>query len=400
MNDTTPRIQRRAKWTTFCYLATWGYMLYGLGNATPYLRDDLRLSAFEAGLHASAVALGILVAGVTADIIGRRVGPSRLLDLSVVYFAVAAVLIVLAPALPVSLCGAFVLGMGGGALTTQVNLQLSQFGQTQSRILLSQANAVSMIAAAAAPMAIGLTASVLHAWRLSMVVPIVWIAALTALRSRDGGASAAENAPKASLPRSYWIVWLLVVLGVAIEFSFVYWGSTVVILRTAISTADATMLASLFVVGMVFVRVVVGSGVASSRSPLTLLAVGLVAVIVGASLTWISPTPILSGLGLFLGGCGVSIQWPLGVTVAMHTAGAGQLQAAARATLGAGLAILIAPAMLGLAGDAFGVAAAWPIIIGMAVCSLGVVTVAHRVGAEPSENAGARTGVTEVSSVT
>jgi MFS family permease len=382
MNDTTPRILPRAKWTTFCYLATWGYLLYGLGNATPYLRDDLRLSAFEAGLHASALALGILVAGVTADIVGRRVGPSRLLDLSVVYFAVAAALIIVAPALPVSLCGAFLLGLGGGTLTTQVNLQLSGFGRAQGRILLSQANAVAVIAAAVAPIAISLAASVLHAWRLAMLAPIVWVAVLTALRQREGGTSTVEHAPKATLPRSYWIVWLLLVLGVAIEFSFVYWGSTVVILRTGISTADATMLASLFVMGMFAVRVVIGSGVASGRSPLTLLAVGLVAAIAGATLTWISATPILSGLGLFLGGCGVSVQWPVGVTVAMHTAGEGQLQAAARATLGSGLAILIAPAMLGLAGDAFGVAAAWPIIIGFAVCSLGVVAVAHRVGAE------------------
>ena len=382
MKDTTPRILPRAKWTTFCYLATWGYMLYGLGSATPYLRDDLRLSAFEAGLHASALALGILAAGVTADVIGRRIGPRRLLDLSVAYFAVAAVLIIAAPVLPVSLCGAFLLGLGGGTLTTQVNLQLSQFGRAQSRILLSQANAVSMIAAAAAPMAIGLAASLLHAWRLAMLVPIVWVVALTAFRPRETGASTEEQATKARLPRAYWIVWLLVVLGVAIEFSFVYWGSTIVILRTGISTADATMLASLFVVGMVAVRVVIGSGIGSGRSPLALLAVGLVGAIVGASLTWVSPTPILAGLGLFLGGCGVAIQWPLGVTLAMHTAGAGQLQASARATLGSGLAILIAPAMLGLAGDEFGVAAAWPLIIGIAVCSLCVAVVAHRVGAD------------------
>ncbi len=383
MNNTTPRIRPRAKWTTFCYLATWGYMLYGLGNATPYLRDDLRLSAFEAGLHASALALGVLVAGATADVVGRRIGPSRLLDLSVAYFAVAALLIIVAPALPISLFGAFLLGMGGGTLTTQVNLQLSQFGQSQGRILLSQANAVSMIGAAVAPIAIGLAASVLHAWRLAMLAPIVWVVALTALRPRKGGASTSERPPKASLPRSYWLAWWLLVLGVAIEFSFVYWGSTVVILRTGVSTADATMLASLFVVGMVTVRVLVGSGVGAGRSPLTLLAGGLVAAIAGAGLTWISAVPVLSGIGLFVGGCGVSVQWPVGVTIAMHTAGAGQLQASARATLGSGLAILIAPAMLGLAGDAFGVAVAWPIIIGIAVCDLAVVAAANRTGMEP-----------------
>jgi predicted MFS family arabinose efflux permease len=380
LNDTTPRMRPRAKWTAFSFLALWGYLLYGLGNATPYLRDDLRLTAFEAGLHASALALGVLVAGATADILGRRVGMSRLFDLSIAYFAVAVALIVLAPGLPVSLCGAFLLGLGGGTLGTQVNVELSRFGQAQSRILLSQANAFSMIVAAAAPLAIGLAASVLHAWHLAMLLPIVGGAALTVLRPRERVAAAAVHAPKVSLPRSYWIVWLLLVIGVSIEFSFVVWGSTIVMLRTGISTADATLVASLFVVGMFAGRTVVGSGVGSGRSSLALLAAGLVVVLVGAALTWISTTPILSGFGLLLGGCGVAGLWPIGVTVALHTAGVGQLQAAARATLGAGLAILIAPATLGLAGDAVGITAAWPIIMGMAACGLGVVALAHRIG--------------------
>ena len=163
MNDTTPRMRPRAKWTAFSFLALWSYLLYGLGNATPYLRDDLRLTSFEAGLHASALALGILVAGATADGLGRKVGLSRLFDLSVVYFVVAVGMIVLAPALAVSLAGAFLLGMGGGTLVTQVNVELSRFGQAQSRLLLSQGNAFSMVLAAAAPLEIGLAVVTLHA---------------------------------------------------------------------------------------------------------------------------------------------------------------------------------------------------------------------------------------------
>jgi predicted MFS family arabinose efflux permease len=378
MNDTIPQMRPQAKWVAFSYLAVWSYLLYGLGNATPYLRDDLRLSSFEAGLHASALAVGILVAGATADIIGRRAGHSRLFDLSAAYFTGAIAMIVLAPTLPVSLCGAFLLGLGGGTVSTHVNVQLSRFGQAQSRILLSQANAFSMITAAAAPVAIGLAVAFLQLWRVAMLLPIVAVFGLTALRPRAERDSADVHAPNTSLPRAYWIAWLLIVIGVAIEFSFVCWGSTIVMLRTGISNADATLLASLFVVGMFAIRTVVGSGVGADRSPFVLLAGGLVVVLAGASLTWISTTPVLSALGLFLGGCGVASLWPVGVTIALHTAGVNQLQAAARATFGAGLAILIAPAALGLAGDAVGVVAAWPLIMGVALCGLGVVAVAQR----------------------
>ena len=167
------------------------------------------------------------------------------------------------------------------------------------------------------------------------------------------------------------------------EFSFVVWGSSVTVLRTGVSTADGTLLASLFVVGMFAGRIFIGSGFGSGRSSLALLAAGFCVVLVGAGLTWVATTPALSGLGLFLGGCGVACLWPVGVSVAVHTAGVGQLQAAARATLGSGLAILVAPAALGLAADAVGVVAAWPIILGMAACGLGVVFLAGRV--EPGE---------------
>ena len=380
MNDSTARIGAGDRWTTFTYLAVWSYLLYGLGNATPYLRYDLHLTAFEAGLHASALAVGVLVAGATADILGRRAGRSRLFDLSAAYFGASVVLIVIAQTVVFTLCAAFLMGLGGGTVSTQANVQLSEFGHLRSRILISQANAFSMIAAAAAPIAIGLAASGLHAWRLAMVMPVVVLIALTVLRRREGGPSAAAHVSRGRLPRSYWVVWLVIVIGVAIEFSFVYWGSTIVALRTGVSTAEGTLLASLFVVGMFAGRTVVGGGVGSSRSSLALLATGLGVVVAGASLTWVSTVPVLSGLGLFMGGCGVASLWPIGITAALQAAGVARLEGAARATFGAGLAILFAPAALGIAGDAFGVVAAWPIIIGMATCGLAVAAVAHRVG--------------------
>ena len=104
-------------------------------------------------------------------------------------------------------------------------------------------------------MAIGLAASLGNAWRLAIIAPLIWMVALTALRPRDPGTAIEEQAPKARLPRAYWIAWLLLVLGVSMEFSFVYWGSTMVILRGPALTADRRrMLASLFVVGMLVVR--------------------------------------------------------------------------------------------------------------------------------------------------
>ncbi len=377
-----PPPRPRATGAVFSYLALWAYILYGLGSATPYLRDDLRLTAFEAGLHASALAIGTLLAGASADAVARRIGSGWLLDLAVAALAVGVVLIVVAPGLPVSLCGALLLGVGGGTLGTHVNVELGRTGEAESRKLLGQANAWAMVAAVAAPVAIGLAASGLHAWRLALLLPIVGLLAMTAFRPRRGGAPASAHPPRSSLPRAYWVAWFFLVIGVSIEFSFVFWGSTIVGKRTGISSADATLLASLFFVGMFVGRAAIGRGFGAGRAPRGLLAAGLGVVLVGASLVWISTVPVLSGIGLFLGGLGTAGMWPIGVTVALQSAPRARLQAAARATLGSGFAVLLAPSGLGLAADAVGVVAAWPIVLGLAACGLTVVALAPRIGSE------------------
>ena len=368
----------RGIWILFSYLAVWGFMLYGLGSATPYLRADLHLTAFEAGLHASAMAIGTLAAGASADWVARRLGSSWLLDMSVVVLTTSIGLIALAPSLPVSLSGAFLLGLGGSFLAIHVNVRMGSPGGARARRLISQSNAISMITAAAAPVTMGLAASVLHAWRVALILPIVAFVVLTVIRPRGPETRDQVRTPHSTLPGAYWFTWLLLLLGVSIEFSFVFWGSTMAGRQTGLSRADATLLASLFVAGMFTGRAAFGRGLGAGRAARGLLAAGLVVVLAGAGLVWISTTPVLSGIGRFLGGLGTAGMWPLGLSVALQSAPKAHVQAAARASLGSGVAALLAPSALGLAADSVGVVGAWAIIPGLALAALVVLAVTPR----------------------
>jgi MFS family permease len=372
----------------YIYLALWAYVLYGLGIATPYLRDELGLTQFEAGLHASALAVGTLIAGVSADAIARYLGPSRLVDLAVLYLCAGVAALAAAPTLVFSLGGAFLLGLGGGSLGTYVNTQFSHSVEADSRKMLSRANAWAMVAAMAAPLAIGGAASLAHAWRLAFLLPIAALVALTVLRPRENFVRTRDPAPRTSLPRTYWIAWAMLILAVAIEFSFVYWGSTIVARRTGISEGQATLLASFFVAGMLAGRSAIGGGFGARRSTRGLMTVSLVVALVGASVVWVSTMPLLSGAGLFLGGLGTSSLWPVGLSVAMRQAPRATIEASARATLGSGLAVLIAPSALGLAADGVGVVAAWPIILGLAVAGLVVMAATPASGPADAPEAG------------
>ena len=140
-------------------------------------------------------------------------------------------------------------------------------------------------------------------------------------------------------------------------------------------SADATLLASFFVVGMFVTRAAIGRGLGAGQDPRRLMAAGLVVILVGAGLIWVSIVPAISALGLLLGGLGTAGLWPIGMAVALHSAPRSPVKAAARATLASGIAVLVAPSALGLAADVVGVVAAWTIIPALAVAALVLLAV-------------------------
>jgi fucose permease len=211
-----------------------------------------------------------------------------------------------------------------------------------------------------------------------LILPVVAFVLLTLIRPREREARDQVRVPHAKLPGAYWFAWLLMGLGVSIEFSFVFWGSTMVGKQTGLSRADATVLASLFVAGMFVGRAAIGRGLGAGRAARSILSAGLVVVLAGSSLVWVSTMPVLSGLGLFLGGLGTAGMWPVGLSVALQIASKAQLQAAARASLASGFAVLLAPSALGLAADYIGVAGAWTIIPSLAVAALVVLAITPR----------------------
>jgi MFS family permease len=388
-NEIAVQPRSAVNWAAFGYLGLWSYFLYGLGTATPYLRADLGLSGFEAGLHASAVAIGVLLAGLAAEEIGARLSSGRMLELAVAAIGLGIGCVAVAPVAAMSLGGALLFGIGGGILTTQLNVQLNSAGGAVARKLMGRANALAMLTAVVSPLAIGLAASMLNQWRVALLIPIAGLVALRTIAPTDRTSRPKVRLPRTGVPMGFWFAWLFLVIAVAIEFSFVYWGSSVVGLRTGVGSADATLLASCFVAGMFTGRAAIGGGIGARIPGRVMLAGGLVVVLLGAAVVWASTAPALSGVGLFLGGLGLAGGWPIGIGLALHHAPKAQLAASARTTLGAGVAMLVAPAALGLASDGVGIVAAWPIVMALAVAGIAVLAVSPRAPAPPASTGAA-----------
>jgi MFS family permease len=102
-------------------------------------------------------------------------------------------------------------------------------------------------------------------------------------------------------------------------------------------------------------------------------AVGIALAAIGASVAWVSTTPALSGVALFVAGLGVAGLYPLGVAAALAAAPGRLTAAGARLTLASGTAVLVAPFALGLVADAAGVEVAWGLVVVLAVAALALV---------------------------
>ena len=102
---------------------------------------------------------------------------------------------------------------------------------------------------------------------------------------------------------------------------------------------------------------------------------------IGFPLYWLAPSgPLLwlNMLGLFIAGLGVANLFPFTLAVATGTAPLQLDAASARLSLGAGLAIFLAPFALGWAADNFGLQRAFTIVLVLLVMAVGATLFANR----------------------
>jgi fucose permease len=100
----------------------------GLGALAPTLRSSLHLSTAEVGLIPGLVSLGALTASVPAGRVTDRIGAGRSLTLALLGVAAGVIIAVLAPGRWVFLGGAFVAGLGYGAVNPATNVRLDARG--------------------------------------------------------------------------------------------------------------------------------------------------------------------------------------------------------------------------------------------------------------------------------
>ncbi len=370
--------------TAWLLMACQGYLIYAVGFITPFIRDDLGVPPWVAALPNAAMAVGLVGAAGLSSYANRRFGPGVAVRAWAGLMALSAVLLAIPLTIVPILLGAFLFGVSIGGTLVHVNSALGggRHGGTQ----LARANLFAVVGGLVGPIVLSSAATGVG-WWIGMLAPVplllVLVFTLPPSPARDrpaierggerGDEQGGERGDERRLPREYWLSWLFLTLLICAEFSFVVWASQVVAARAGISIVAATGLASLYVAGMVVGRLALSTGLASERRRLALLRGATAVALAGAALTLLATDPVVAGIGLLLGGLGISPAYPLGASLAIAHAPGSPVRASTRLTAASGLAIFSAPLGLGFAVGAVGVVGAWPIVLALLAAGLVVL---------------------------
>ncbi len=367
--------------------ATWyGYLLIGFftfllniqGNILPFLRAELDLSYRMVALHSSAIALGMILAGLRGERIVQKLGRGGGLALGGGGAALAAVALCLAPSARASIPACFAMGLLGALIPSVVPAMLADIHGRHRDRAIAEMGATCYAFAVLAPLAMGGSLALGLGWRGAVLLGVaLGLAILLAGRSAHVPEGAFIAGRRGRLGPAYWAYWTLLVLVVAIEFGVLLWAPAYLEQVVGLAPATAASAAALFALAMLAGRSA-GSAVIDRIGARPLYAGALLVTLAGFGLYWAGGGPAPALAGLFVLGLGVALLYPLTLGLALEAAGPEAAAASARFMLAVGVAILVAPFLLGALADRFGLEAAHLVIPALALLALAGLALAGR----------------------
>ncbi|QZN84372.1 sugar MFS transporter [Cellulomonas sp. C5510] len=408
-----PRLHRdRLTLTLYGSFVTWGWFLYSFNPSVPLLARELDVTHAQAGLHGTAMAVGAVGAAALTPRAIRRFGRRAVVAGAGVVIAAGTALLTTGTLLAVTLSAVVVLAVGGNMIISASLTGLADHHGRAASAAVTEANGVGSGLGLLGPLAVGACVAIGWGWRPAVAVTGV-IALATAVLIRRlpvGGAlgrgqaeqaavvsgapgtdaagtglaaaggpgagpvgAVAEGAagsgpgggPGRAVHASRWFL-VTIVAAIAVENATTYWATDLVRERTGAGAGIATATTAGLVAGMTLIRFVVGP-LSLRVSPARLLAAAFGVAVAGWAVLWTATSASVALAGLFLAGLGYGAHYPLGVALLLGASAGATDAAQARATVAGGLAIGIAPFLLGALADAVGTHAAFVVVPVVAV---------------------------------
>ena len=373
-------------WLVYLLLSLYVYMLNLPGPITGYLREEFQLTYTESSLHFSAFAAGVLVTGLLAGTLIRKLTPWRVMAIGTLGLGVGGLILALGRQPALTIFGLFLMGCLGTWILSIYPLILEEEMGSRSSVGVAEANTLGSIFAAAAPLLVGALASQAVGWRMAILTAAgisltlgawLWLSSAQPEQAPTVRTTSELLQTSVKLPSRYWLIWLALMFGVAIEFCTIYWSADFNAKVLGLAQNIATQATSLFLVGMILGRFA-GSRLIARLSARKMLLISLILGMAGYAAFWSGVQTTLSLAGLFVMGLGVANFYPTLLSLAIRSAGSQKQLAGARATLATGVAIFFLPFGLGSLADLLGIQRAFLIVGLLFVLVVAMLAIAVR----------------------
>lgn len=378
-------VRDRLTVTVYASFIAWGWYLYAFSPAIPLIAHEQGISRALAGLHGTAMAVGSLISGTVSSHLALRWGRRVHAIIGSCIFAGGVAALMVSTTLPATLTATLLISVGGTLSVSAGTPALSVHHGIAGPAAVTEANGVGAAFGLLAPLVLGLFVRLGWGWRPAVAIAAVLaiVAALLLLRMPDvpalsrGTRTAATAGRPSGFGAAFWLFWVALICGAGIEFATTFWAPDLLVSRTGASSSLSSAAVSALVLGMAASRFVVGP-MSLRRAPEKLLLAGYATAGAGWLVFWFATSPLVAMAGLVVAGLGYGTHFPLAVSLVLRASAGRPDQAQARATLGAGAAIGVAPFALGALADAFGPHRAFLLVGALIACGAIAVSLGLR----------------------
>ncbi|MFN8456610.1 MAG: MFS transporter [Anaerolineae bacterium] len=225
-----PFIRDRFTWLAYFMLAYYSFTLTIIGPLMPFLRAELKLSYTVTGLHLSGFALGMVMAGLTADRFSQWWGRRPVFWGGGAGMALGAIALALSGHPVLTIFSTWLMGFLGSLLLIMIQTTLADRHGEQRAIAITESNTGASLTASFAPLIVGGFQATLIGWRGALFLALITMVllALSFYRvaipeAKSRGRRSAAN--KQRLPLVFWAYWIVNFIGVSMEWCFIFWGA-------------------------------------------------------------------------------------------------------------------------------------------------------------------------------
>ncbi|WP_436854578.1 sugar porter family MFS transporter [Staphylococcus caeli] len=160
------------------FLGALGGLLYGydmgvISGALLFIKDDIPLNSYTEGFVVSSMLIGAILGSGASGPLSDRLGRRRVVFIIAIIYIIGALILALAPSMPILVLGRLVIGLAVGGSTAIVPVYLSEMAPTEQRGSLSSLNQLMITIGILSSYLINYAFTPIEGWRWMLGLAIV-----------------------------------------------------------------------------------------------------------------------------------------------------------------------------------------------------------------------------------